>query len=187
MAEHHNPRREKFLQEYLQDFCGKDAAIRAEYSPRTAANIAWQILNQDEEAQARLKELTAGAAEKAEIEAADVMREIAKVGFASLEHYIQITDDGDAYVDLSKATSAQLAALSEITTDTYMDGHGEDAREVKKVKIKMADKLKALEKLGQRFGLWKSETSEAIDSLAEAIAQIQERGSTAPISGGASK
>ncbi len=181
MAKHHNPKRERFCQEYLKDFCGKAAAIRAGYSPKTAANIAWQILNEDKEAQARIKELTEAATKKAGIEAEDVIREIAKLAFSSLENFVTITDDGSAYVDLRRATSDQMAALTEITTDTYVDGHGEAAREVKKVKIKIADKMRALEKLGLRFGLWKSDAGQVADSIAQAIAQIQERGSTVPV------
>jgi phage terminase small subunit len=35
-----------------------------------------------------------------------------------------------------------------------MDGRGEDAREVKRVKLKLSDKQAALEKLGKHLGMW---------------------------------
>jgi hypothetical protein len=46
--------------------------------------------------------------------------------------------------DLSKATRDQLAAVTEIVTESYVDGCGEDARTVKRVRIKLADKRAAL-------------------------------------------
>jgi hypothetical protein len=57
-------------------------------------------------------------------------------------------------VDLSQLTREQTAAIQEVTVDTYMDGSGEDAREVKKVKFKLADKRAALVALGRHHKLF---------------------------------
>jgi phage terminase small subunit len=57
-------------------------------------------------------------------------------------------------VDVSQLTREQTAAIQEVTVDTYMDGSGADAREVKKVKFKLADKSAALVALGRHHKLF---------------------------------
>ena len=57
-------------------------------------------------------------------------------------------------VDLSQLTREQTAAIQEVTVDTYLDGDGENAREVKKVRLKLADKRAALVDLGRHHKLF---------------------------------
>lgn len=83
-----------------------------------------------------------------------IVEEVAKLAFANMTDFIVIDQDGMARSDLSGLTREQLAALSEITIDTYMDGKGDDARPVKSVKFKLAPKLAALELLGKKHKLW---------------------------------
>ena len=62
-------------------------------------------------------------------------------------------------IDLSGATRDQLAALQEITVEDYLDGRGKDARQVRRTKIKLADKQGAIERLNKMFG-WIIDRSE---------------------------
>ena len=48
------------------------------------------------------------------------------------------------------------AAISEVQTEDYVDGRGEDARSVKKVKVKMHDKLRALDAMAKHVGIGSS-------------------------------
>jgi len=63
--------------------------------------------------------------------------------------------DGDPYLDFSKLTRDQAAALAEVTVEDFKDGRGEDARNVRKVRFKLADKKGALVDLGRHFGLFR--------------------------------
>ena len=54
-----------------------------------------------------------------------------------------------AFCELSELTPGQAAALREVTVETFTDGKGADAREVRRVKFKLADKLGALLQLGR--------------------------------------
>jgi hypothetical protein len=56
--------------------------------------------------------------------------------------------------EISEFSRDQAAALQEITVETFMDGRGEDAREVRRVKFKLADKRAALVDLGRHHKLF---------------------------------
>ena len=61
-------------------------------------------------------------------------------------------------MDLSEANDDQLA-LQEITVEDYLDGQGQNARQVRRTKFKLADKQGAIERLNKMFG-WIVDKSE---------------------------
>jgi phage terminase small subunit len=83
-----------------------------------------------------------------------VVSELAKIGFANMADYMTVGTDGDPFLDFSKVTRDQAAALSEVTVEDFKDGRGEDARDVRRVKFKMHDKRAALVDLGKHLGLF---------------------------------
>jgi hypothetical protein len=52
-------------------------------------------------------------------------------------------------LDFANLTRDQAAALQEVTVETFMVGAGKDAREVRRVKFKLAEKRAALVDLGR--------------------------------------
>lgn len=72
--------------------------------------------------------------------------------------------------DLLKLTKEQRYALAEYKSEIYVDGKGDNARDVKRVSVKLADKLSALEKLGKRLGLFAEKVQlDASDELVKAL------------------
>ena len=145
------PKQLRFIEEYLIDLNATQAAIRAGYSRDTARVIGSENLSKPAIADAiaaRQKERTA----KAELTAADVAAELAKIGFANMADYFFPGDDGDPHLDFSRLTREQTAALCEVTVEEFKEGRGKDARDVRRVKFKLADKRAALVDLAKMNG-----------------------------------
>lgn len=89
-----------------------------------------------------------------------VVAEIAKIGFANMGDYLRTTSDGDPYINLADLTPEQMAAISEVTVEDFTEGRGEDARDVRRVRFKLHDKLNGLDKLMKRLGAYAPERRE---------------------------
>ena len=61
---------------------------------------------------------------------------------------------------------APAPAIGEVTVETYMEGKGEEAREVKRVRVKPWSKLAALDQLMRHAGLSKDKTNAALLDVA---------------------
>jgi phage terminase small subunit len=149
-----NTKHEAVAQAYIADPAKVGwRAYKAVYpkSSRHAAETAFGRLLKNAEFSARIAEMSTQAAEGAVATARQVLEELTRIGLANMRDYVGL--DGQL-VDVSRLTREQTAALQEVTVDTYMDGGGEDAREVKKVRFKLADKRAALVDLGRHHKLF---------------------------------
>jgi len=147
-------KQQRFVEEYLVDLNATQAAIRAEYSEKTAGVIGKENLQKPKIAEA-IEAAQAKRARRTEITADRVLKELGRIGFANMDDYMRVTPEGDPYIDLSNLDRDQTAALSEIQTEDYTDGRGEDARDVRRVKVKFYDKISALEKIGKHLGMFR--------------------------------
>lgn len=148
------PKQVRFVEEFVVDLNATQAAIRAGYSAKTAADIGRQLLRKTPVARA-ISERQRVISERIGVTAERVVEELAKIGFANMADYMKVGEDGDPYLDFSGLTRDQAAALSEVTVDDFKDGRGEDAREVRRVKFKLHDKRAALVDLGKHLGMFK--------------------------------
>lgn len=137
----------------MVDLNATQAAIRAGYSKKTAYSTGWENLRKPEIAEI-IAERKKRQLDEAGINADRVLRELAKLGFANMGDYMRSTAEGDPYLDFSDLTDEQKAALSEVTVEDYVEGRGENAREVKRVKFKLHDKRAALVDLGKHLKLF---------------------------------
>ena len=170
-------RQERFVSEYLIDLNATQAAIRAGYA-KSGARVEGTRLLANAKVSAAVAKGCAKQEQRAEIKADDVIRELAKIGFANMLDYITIGKDGDPYVDLSSLTREQAAAIGEVTVEDFIDGRGEDARSVRKIKFKLADKRGALVDLGRHFALFTDkavvDVNHGVREPAEIIARAKE-------------
>ena len=145
-----NSRHEAFVRALLEGKSARAAYIAAGYKAAGAEANASRLIRNHKVA-ARITELKAKAAEGAVATARQVLEELTKIGLANMQDYV---GPRGQVVDVSELTREQTAAIQEVTVDTYLDGDGENAREVKKVRLKLADKRAALVDLGRHHKLF---------------------------------
>jgi phage terminase small subunit len=156
MAALKNSKHEAFCRAIVEGMSGRDAYLSAGYSAQpAAADAAASRLLKSVKVAARVAELKAAAARASTVTAARVLDELAKLAFANMQDYMRAGPDGDPYLDFSKLTRDQAAALTEVTVEDFKDGRGEDARNVRKIRFKLADKRAALVDLGKHFGMFR--------------------------------
>ena len=86
---------------------------------------------------------------------------------------------------MSTLTTDQAVALRKFTVEDFKDGRGEDARDVRRIRIKMRDKLRPLLELGKHLGMFKGQELTVVhatnDTLhVDTLADLAERYKNAP-------
>lgn len=104
-----------------------------------------------------------------ELTPARVIKELMTIGFASMGDYMEVREDGQPYFDLAKCTPEQLAAIASIEVEEIALRNGMS----RKFKLKLHDKLSALDKIAKYIGLleaenpfWRSENARPVDQAA---------------------
>ena len=145
------PRQEQFVHEYLIDLNASRAAARAGYSVRTAGKAGPRLLTHPKVA-AALQKAREAALKRAGMTLDEIVAEACKIGFANMLDYLTIGPDGDPVPDLSRLSRDHAAALVEVTVEDFKHRRGAGAREIRRVRFKLADKLGALIALGKHLG-----------------------------------
>ena len=155
-----DPREKRFVAEYLIGLDPQRAAVAAGYGRGTAKSQAYQWASNSKRKPHVFNAIQKAAkklADKYEITADRVLGEIAKLAFSNIGDFLHI-ENGDAYVDLSKMTADQSAALSEVVVDRHIyrgrRGRNGNGDEIRRTKVKLADKIGALALLGKHLKLF---------------------------------
>ncbi|HEY8383447.1 MAG TPA: terminase small subunit [Microvirga sp.] len=129
------PKQQRFVDEYLVDLNGTQAALRAGYSTRTAASIAHENLTKPE-VQTAIVEAQTARAQRVQVTADRVIEEIARIAFADIRNVLDWDEAGvrlKPSILLGEGAAACIAAISQTA-----DG---------RLQVRLHDKLSALEKL----------------------------------------
>lgn len=136
--------RQRFVDEYLIDLNGTQAAIRAGYSVKTAQEQASRLLSNVMVQQAIAKRM-AERSKRTGINQDRVVLELAKIAF------VKMTDIVDNHGRIKgTATDDDLACIESIK---YKESDNEFGGSVER-EVKIGSKLKALELLGKHLGMW---------------------------------
>ncbi len=144
-------KQQRFVQQYLLDPNGKQAAIRAKYSERSAEVQASQLLRNPkvfavvEAGQKRLAELV-------KVQQYEIVRELRKIAFSNMGAYLSWGPDGVKLTDSEELTPEQAACVAEVSEQiTESSGH---------VKFKLHNKIDALNSLAKHLGMFPSKVEQ---------------------------
>ena len=140
-----NEQQKKFIREYIIDYNGQKAAIRAGYAPG-AAHVRATLILKMPQAQEYLRKILKDQETRTGITADKIINELGKVAFGNLKDFEQAIKENKLDDLLANLTREQAAFISTITRRTF----GENAQTT----IKFHDKIKALELLCKHKGLF---------------------------------
>lgn len=143
-----------FINEYLRDFNGTQAAIRAGYSPKTARQTAYENLTKPYIRQEVSKELER-IYDEFKNDQDKIIRELAVVAFSKISDYLTILDEEITIKNSDEVPSEIIGAISEISIADTKDG--------KRKSIKLHNKIEALKMLVQYHRLFEEKTGEPFE------------------------
>lgn len=148
-----------FCNEYLLDFKVGKAYTRAGYKSNFPS-IAGHDLLKDPNIRRYIDERMKELVDPLRISQERIVNELALLGFANIQDYIVIDKTtGYAYIDLTSMSREEAAAITEFSVDDMSEGRGEEKRDFKRLKIKLADKRAALVDLAKYVGGYKEASS----------------------------
>ncbi len=137
------------------------AAIRAGYSRSSAAGIGSDLLKKAHIA-ALVAKLQAELAERANVSALSVVRELALCGFSNMADYVQ--PDG-TYKGIHELTREQAAAVQELKLVETKAGS-------LTANIKLVDKRASLVDLGRHLGIFEADNKQVAEAIAKPEANL---------------
>ncbi|MCR8844074.1 terminase small subunit [Paenibacillus sp. SC116] len=135
----------RFADEYLIDLNATQAAIRAGYSANSAEQQACRLMKHAK-VREYIDDRMAEHSRRVGVNQERIIRELARIAFVNAPNIINL-EDATMQADVSPDDTAAIASVKVRMIPTQ-DGNG-----VERV-IRFADKIKALELLGKRFGMW---------------------------------
>ncbi len=158
-------KQQRFCDEYLIDLNATQAAIRAGYSPKTAEQLAYQLL-QKTSVQNHISELQKKREKRTEITQDSVLHELALIAFAKASDYARVVEK-DAMVEVDgnmvpvldvDGNQVKYRTVEPILTDELTEDQKKAIAVIKKgrdgFEIKPYSKIQALELLGKHLGMF---------------------------------
>lgn len=138
-------RQRRFVNEYLIDLNATQACLRAGYSARNAGKIGAELLGKTS-ISAAIQEAQRNREKASEITQHRVLIELGRIAFSDITDFMSWNGEEITLKDSSTFTKDQSACVAE----------------VKRGGIRLYDKIRALEKLGDHFGMFQK--AENVDS-----------------------
>lgn len=167
MAEGLTDKQRVFCEEYIIDFNGRQAAIRAGYEPNSASEIASQNLTKLN-VQAYLSELMQARSERTAITQDRVLAEIARIAFSDIR---KAFDENNNLLDPKSWPDDFAPCVSSIKVTEVMKDRNDESDTVSWVKeIKLWDKGKQIELAGRHLGMFEKDNKQKTPMLVGNIA-----------------
>jgi len=148
-------KQQAFVREYLLDFNGRQAAIRAGYAEKAAASQASSLLSKPNISY-NLQVAKAATSDRYAVTKENVIRELARLAFSNSRDFAIAGPDGaPVQRHWDDITEDQTAAISEITFETTTRKEGDEIVKTTRSKFKHHDKKGALDTLAKHLGVTK--------------------------------
>jgi phage terminase small subunit len=149
-----NGRHERFCQELVKGASQTDAYLAAGYrcTKETARRRGSELVTK-RDILVRVAALKLAAAERAEVDAAWVLRELKQIAGSSVAEY-RVGADGE--VEVTGGGPEPIRAVASVKRRVKVDANG---RSVVWTELRLWDKVRALELLGKYLGLWETDQS----------------------------
>ena len=135
----------QFVDEYLVDLNGTQAAIRAGYGAKSAKVTASRTLT-NANVVAELQKRMAERAKNLKVSQDRVIEELARVGFSNMRDFVEWGQKGVKLKECGDLDDDQARCVAEVSeTITEHGGH---------IRFKLHDKIAALDKLARHLGLY---------------------------------
>ncbi len=163
------PKQQRFVEEYLVDLNGTQAAIRAGYSAKTAGWICQELLTKTHIQQA-VQAGRAALSARTEITQDRVLKEYARLAFLDPRKLFDNTGAPLAIHQLDDDTAAAIAGLDVVQVGNSEVGVGDV------LKYKLCDKKGALDSVARHLGMFNDKLDlKVTDALADRLARARKR------------
>ena len=139
------PKQQRFADEYLIDLNATQAAIRAGYSPKSAEQQGSALLR-NPKVRAYIDTRMAEHSRRTGVTQERIIRELARIAFLDPTQLVNM----DTAELLENAAADDRAAIASVKVKTIPTPEGTGLER----EVRFADKIKALELLGKRFGMF---------------------------------
>lgn len=158
-------KQQRFVEEYLVDFNATQAAIRAGYSPRSADSQGSRLLKNRKVSRA-IQERMAELSRRTGVTAERIMQELARIAFLDPT---KVTDVNTGKV-LPDASPDDRAAIASVKVRRSTSESGDMVER----EVRFADKIRALELLGKRFGMWTDKQDVSLNAQVTIVDDIDD-------------
>lgn len=159
-------KQKRFADEYLIDLNATQAAIRAGYSPATAEQQGSRLLS-NVKVRAYIDERMAELSKRTGVNQERIIRELARIAFVNPPDVV----DMDEATISPYATEDDTAAIASVKVKRIPTQDGEGVER----EIRFADKIKALELLGKRFGMWLDRQQVDVQGAVQIVDDVPEK------------
>lgn len=149
------PKQSRFVEEYLVDLNGTQAAIRAGYSEKTANPQAARLLA-NVSIQAAIQEEKDKRSRRVEITQDRVLLELARLAFSDLREFSEWGPQGVGMKNSDELDDHAAACVQEVTKTATTSGYN--------TKFKLHDKCPALKMLGEHLGMYPGKLSLSLEN-----------------------
>lgn len=170
-------KQKRFCEEYIVDLNASAAAIRVGYSENSAKQIGAENLSKPD-LQNYIQELQADRAERTLITADEIIIELKKIAFSNITdfvnvekkvkvHYDDVDEDGKP---LKEIYNGVVISETKSLPDDKKSAIAEVSESKFGIKLKVHDKVRALELLGKHLGMFQdADTLKQIEELEKII------------------